>query len=120
MRELHLSFTLEDWLAIGGLAIGVLGLVVAFLQWRSQRIESEPYYRFASHRILGQFERSSPFAAVPAPDLKLTYRGEEIAYATRSFLAFWNHGKKTLRDESILADNPLRLEVLDGLFLGEP
>jgi hypothetical protein len=116
-----MTLTWQDWATVVGLAVGLLGLAVAFWQWRSQRNESEPYYRLTSHRIIGPFDPNSPFAAIPGVDLALMYRQEKIDAANRAFLAFWNHSKRTLDGESLLIEDPLRVEVAgDAFFLGEP
>ena len=112
--------TWQDWLGIAGFAVGILGLVMAYWQWKGQRVESEPVYRSTSYGILGQFARPNPLAIPPSGDLKLTYRGQEIQAATRTFFAIWNRGKKTLEKTAILPDDPLRLEIADGVFLGDP
>jgi hypothetical protein len=86
-----------------GLLIGLIGLI-AF--WRS-RVGVIPAYKTRTRRLIGSDDQGL------SGEVQILFEGEEVPQLARSYVAFWNAGKKPLLGDSVVAADPLRIECGD-------
>ncbi len=115
------DWTLDRWLGVGGFAIGLIGLLAAFYTYRAGRVESRPVFRLGVHQLIGPSNPTSPFSTADE-NLRLAYGEKVLREASKTYLALWNKGRRTLDwAESHLPEDPLRLELPQGsVVLGQP
>ncbi len=88
-----------------GITIGVVGIFSYKIARSSPRLVFQKY----SLRLLGRDENSLP------PEVKVTYKGEEVQRLTKSSFVFWNKGTETLDGKNIVRDDPLTLVFDEGV-----
>ena len=84
--------------------IGLIGLIATFFLYRASRIGPRPVYQYRAFRLIGREEQALP------EEVTILYQDKKVERLTRAHIILWNSGKTTLNGESIVADDPLRLE----------
>ncbi|MFC9919158.1 hypothetical protein [Agromyces binzhouensis] len=90
-----------------GILLFVVGIPVAF--WAGRRNRQVPDLRRAT-----DFDRLGPLEHHFGAGVAATFEGRPIASISRTFLAFWNERGDHVEGSSILATDPLRIEVSDN------
>lgn len=105
-----LDFLQTNWLTIVGLLIG--GLISWFITW--------VYFRKGERTKALSYTTSD--VAVVWPEnrhdddaLKITYHGREVPRVTSTTIAIWNSGTETIDGDDILDDEPLTLNMAEGV-----
>lgn len=98
----------NPWVGFAGTLFGVLGILAsAIIYFRTRRYQQPAYYKSSIRWYDG--------ANVPHKDIKLTFRGKDIARFTITHLAFWNAGNQTIRESDFAPASPLRLIIPDDV-----
>jgi hypothetical protein len=91
-----------DILSYSGWGIGVIGLAVGVLSI-PRRIK--PLYAVTGNVVVSKGSD---------PNIQVTYKGEAVPRVTRTRIAFWNGGRKTLRRSDISDAFPLAIRMPQG------
>jgi hypothetical protein len=92
----------NPWVGFAGTLFGIVGVLVSVvIFFRTRRYQQPAYFISSIHWYDG--------SVVPHNDIKLTFRGKEIPRFTITYLAFWNAGNQTIREEDFVSSSPLRL-----------
>ena len=89
---------LSDAISVIGAVIGVLALIAAVVYAKAH---GKPAFRQAGNRVV---------AASPADRITVQYDGEDVPYVTRTRIAFWNAGSKTLNRSDIADSYPIQFQ----------
>jgi hypothetical protein len=91
--------TASDRLGIAGLAIGILGIVLAVISIAYDRRQARLVYQMTGSRVV---------RAAPTHGITVQYNGEDIPQVTRTQIIFWNAGQKTFEETSIVEEYPVQ------------
>ncbi|MGB3477924.1 MAG: hypothetical protein WBB67_02055 [bacterium] len=101
---------LNSAFALTSLAIGILGIVLAFVFYRQTKRSKSLSF---AHRSIAIFRDSTPLVS----KLQVKYKDKDTQNLTLTHLAFWNSGNKTIRDIDLVENDPLRIMVEQGEIL---
>ncbi len=114
------SWSLDRWIGLGGLIVGLIGVAAAVWATRVGRVESSPTFRLGAHQLIGPSNPRSPFSTTDS-DLRLTYANIAVSQASKAYFVLWNGGKKTLNWATHLEEEPLKFQLPEGsVVLGNP
>lgn len=94
----------QNWL---GVAIGIIGLLAAYIFYRRSLIRSKISFIRNSLFVIGQH---SEFPS----ELEVFYRGKKVPLVTKSKVIIWNAGNSTISGAQIVETDPLRIELAKG------
>ncbi len=87
---------LSDSIAVIGVVIGVIALIVGVVYAKAH---GKPVYRQAGNRVV---------AASPEDRITVQHDGVDVPYVTRTKIAFWNAGSKTLDHSEVTENHPIQ------------
>jgi hypothetical protein len=86
----------SDAIAVIGVVVGVLAVIAGVVYAKAH---GKPVYRQTGNRVV---------AASPGDRITVQYDGQDVPYVTRSRIAFWNAGSKTLNGSEIAKNHPIQ------------
>lgn len=93
-----------------GAVLGLLGVALAVVFYIRSKRNPKLAYQTSEFSVVG-IEARFP------DELEIRFAGTHVNRVTSSRLVLWNAGNTTLNGEQIVAADPLRIEVPDGLIL---
>lgn len=95
-----------------GSVLGIVGLIVAALTYLATRQRTKLAFAHSSQRLLGHKDEGLP------QGISVKFMGADIPRLSRSILAIWNEGEKTIHQSDLVPADPLRISVgQDGKIL---
>ena len=91
-----------------GSMIGIVGVVIAAVTYFLTRQRIVFCYRQTGERLLGLSEAGLP------KDFTVQYQGANIPRLTRTLVAFWNDGERSIAGDDVVSTDPLRVCFPDG------
>lgn len=89
-------------LTVISIAVGVTGIILAYVFHRAGQRMREPYWTIQSNNLIRDYSAA-------LPDLEVLFSGLQVQNLTVSKIVFWNKGRETIHGEDIAAANPLRV-----------
>lgn len=99
-----------EWLGIGGLVVGVLAIIGAYVWYRKGQRRKEPCWAIRSNNIVTGY-------TARVGGLEILYGGEKLESLTISRILFWNRGGETIHHGDIAPGDPLRVTVVGEVKL---
>jgi hypothetical protein len=85
-----------------------LSILISYVLYRKSLRVRLPHYVLVTRDIVSQSRTN-------LPDLTFAYRGHPQKQVSITRLVIWNEGKETVRQTDIASNDPLRLELPDGV-----
>ncbi|MGD0336817.1 MAG: hypothetical protein ABSB18_06960 [Candidatus Omnitrophota bacterium] len=79
-----------------GVLIGILGLFLWYVGYRSTRLIARISYQIKVSRLIDKEKKRLP------EEIKITFNNKELDRLVRTFLVFWNSGNKTILGQNIV------------------
>ena len=92
-----IMFLTQNWI---GVSIGIVGIVLTI---KSQS-RSSLSYQFQSLELIVKSKR------ILSKGIEILFDGKPVKSLTKTYIVLWNSGKKTIYGDSIVSDDPLRIE----------
>lgn len=91
----------------------IIGGILSFIFYKKSISKAIPVYQYSNHRILDNSKK------VGINDISLYYKDKEIKLLTKTIVAFWNDGNKTIHGYDTVDKQRLRIvfENPDGKVL---
>ncbi len=99
---------MNDPLSLLSFVIGIAGIIASFIFYVRSKEQSNPVWRTAKIPLIG-----GNSALLPA-DVEVMYRGEKVQSLSKSYVAFWNAGRKTIPGGDIASADPIRFTSNDS------
>jgi hypothetical protein len=96
--------TLDTFIGIAGLALGILGLASGYIFYRRSLKIKQPLYLMRTENLI-----QDNIATISG--LKITYNDHVVSNLSTSTIAFWNNGSETISDLDRVISNPLRISA---------
>jgi len=93
-------------LAIIGALVGVVGVIIGLLAYRAARIGAVPAYQYDWIPLVG-----IPRAELSEDEVTVLFNEVPVPRLTKTYVVFWNRGKKTLKGEDVVDSDRLRIEL---------
>lgn len=81
--------------------VGLFGLLYAYILHKKSWVVAKPAYQYKSVKLLDKESKGLP------GDIEVLYKNDPIERLTRTFVVFWNDGKKTIERGKISEKEPL-------------
>jgi hypothetical protein len=90
--------------AIIGFSGILIGTIVAIIVYKISRIKPRLAYQYRASRLISKKGQALP------EEVTILFMDKKVEGLVKTHVVFWNSGKSTINGESIVGDDPLRLE----------
>ena len=90
-----------------GFLIGIAGIIASFVFYIRSKEHARPVFRSGNIPLIGG---KTPL--LPA-DVDVVYKGEKVQALAKTYISFWNAGRKTILGSEVVSADPLRFEADD-------
>lgn len=94
--------SISDILGVAGVIVGIVGAVVGIVYGRSR---GWPVFKQVGNSVV---------TAAPEEHITVQHAGKDVPRVTRTRIAFWNAGHRTLDGSMVVADYPVKFNFKGG------
>jgi hypothetical protein len=106
-----MNLSLDTWLGLVGLTVGLLGLITGYIFYRKGKRERAPRYALRSKTIVTDIDN------IPGLTVHYTGHGKPIANFTITHIVFWNAGNDTIKKQDVVKSDPVAVTAREGFTI---